>query len=154
MNDYWNKNWEICRDELCWFDLTRFHTTLVFWNVLGSIKPFGLPFISHLPPFVVTHFAFNLHHCCWHLHLPRRLFFYFTRHLTTSTTEKLATLFAIMEEEAGLKKNYGFFVFLFPFDIIYTKNAKMLLGLSLPIAICIRNSIFKRISAITAACWS
>lgn len=74
MNDYWNKNWEICRDELCWFDLTRFHTILVFWNVLGSIKPFVLPFISHLPPFVVTHFAFNLHHCCWHLHLPRRLF--------------------------------------------------------------------------------
>lgn len=154
MNDYWNKNWEICRDELCWFDLTRFHTILVFWNVLGSIKPFVLPFISHLPPFLspISPLIFTIVVDTYTCHVA---FIYFTRHLTTSTTEKLATLFAIMEEEADLKKKkYGFFVFLFPFDITYTKNAKMLLGLSLPIAVCIRNSIFKRISAITAACWS
>lgn len=59
MNDYWNKNWEICRDELCWFD---WHAFIQSWFIevplpMVSFSSAWFAFFYHLHRSSIVYFA-------------------------------------------------------------------------------------------------
>lgn len=100
MNDYWNKNWEICRDELCWFD---WHAFIQSWFIEVPLyqwfhfHPLDLPssVISTDRPLVISLPILTLF---WHVHTHTRTIHFrcailVLHHTTAAAAGELATLF-------------------------------------------------------------